>query len=281
MKDFRILYSDNGTLTDYTTNLDNYHGGTHSFSFVASEDAIYIGSRLPFNHIYLKLGSTVNAETSSMSISYWDSIDWRSAVEVIDETAVSGASLAQSGFVSWVPDKDYGWIREDTNYGGIEITGLTSVEIYDLYWLRINFSADLTADVTLSWAGQKFSDDDDLGTEYADLVRTSVLSAYESGKTDWEEQHIAAAKIIIQDIKKRGLIYDKQQILKWDEFTPAAVSQVAKIIYGGLGNDYLDARSLAVKDYAERIGNVLPTIDKDRNARENTYDRITQGRLYR
>ena len=278
----RVLYSDNSVLTDISVNMENYHVGTNAFTFVAAQDAFYIGSRLPFNHLFIKMdGSNVNSNSSAMTVSYWEGSSWIPAVEVIDETVTSGASLAKSGFVTWVTDRDYGWPREDTNYGGITVTGLTTVEIYNLYWLKLTFSADLSADTAFSWIGQKFSNDNELGSEYSDLVRAGLIDAYESGKTDWEEQHVRAADVIIKDLTHKGLIIEKEQILERLDFELASVSKTAEIIYGGLGDDYKEDKKLARDEYDDRLNKLLPRIDVNRNAREDVGEKTTQGRLYR
>ncbi len=274
--DRRFLYSDNGTISDYSVDLQNYFSGSQSFTFVADEDYFYIGARLPFNHLFFKV-DTANGNASVMRVAYWDSGSWRPAVEVIDETASSGVSLAQDGFVTWTPNKDYSFGREDTE----DITALSSVYIYNLYWVRIGFSADLSASTALSWCGQKFSDDNDLGSEYSDLTRSAVLTAFESGKTTWEEQHIRAAEVLVQDLIGKGLIIEKEQILERRDFRLAAVSKCAEIIYGGLGDDYKDDRNDARKEYDFRISQILPHTDKNRNAIEDVGEKTTQGSLYR
>lgn len=273
--DKRIFYSDNSVLSDWSVALNNYHTGTKTFTLVAIEDAIYIGARFPFNHLYFKL-NTANENASTMTISYWDSSTWREAVEVIDETE----GFTKSGFVKFVPNKTYGWVKEDTNYAGSTVTGLTSVEIYDLYWLKITFSADMSESV-ISWCGNKFSDDNDLGSEYSDLVRASMISAFEAGKTDWEEQHIRAAKIIINDLVSKGIIIEKEQILDREDFKLAAVSKCAEIIYLGLGEDYRERANSAREEYRTRLNSAMPRIDKDKNAIEDDYDKLIQGSLYR
>jgi hypothetical protein len=278
----RILYSDNSVLYDWSVNLDNYHSGTHSATFVALEDAIYIGSRLPFNHLYFKLdGSNVNSNASVMTVSYWDSGEFREAVDLIDETSVGGATLAQSGFVTWSSDKDYGWIREDTNYGGNSVTGLTTVEIYDLYWCKITVSANLTAGVSFSWVGQKFSNDNDLGAEYPSLVRSAFIAAYETGKTDWEEQHMVVAELVVDDLIDMGLILEGDQILKRDDLKSSSVSRVAQMIFTGMGDDYSKNRELAANEYKSRLNKVMPRVDLNLNARIDVNERTNKGRLVR
>lgn len=278
----RIIYSDNGTLSDLSVSMDDYNSGTSAFTLVAAQDAFYIGSILPFNHIYIKFsGNNVNANASVLTVSYWDSSEFREVVDLIDETSSGGATFAQSGYITWSTDKDHGWIREDTNYGGNQVDGLTSLEIYDMYWCKLTFSADLTANTTLSWMGQKFSNDNDLKGEHSDLVRSGFLTAFESGKTDWEEQHIIAAELISDDLIAKGIILEPEQLLCKEDLRRASVKKVAQIIYNSMGSDYTIQRDEAKAEYENRINKLLPKIDSNINGRLDVNERAGQGRLYR
>lgn len=278
----RVLFSDNGTISDYSPQMNDYHSGTMSFDIVAAEDAIFIGSLLPFNHLYLKFdGANVNSAASNLTVQYWDGNGFQNAVDIIDETKVGLATFAQSGFVTWSSNKNYSWVREDTNYGGNTIDGLTSVDIYDHFWLKLTFSGDLDAGVTFSWLGQKFSDDYDLGSEHKQLLRSGFITAFESGKTDWEEQHIKAAELISEDLINLGVIADKNQILRKDDFKTASVKKVAEIIFGSMGRDYYDDRDTAKDEYERRINKAIPLIDINVNGRFDHNERRGVGRLVR
>lgn len=277
----RILYSDNGVLTDYSSALNDYHSQDAVIpQFVATEDAIYIGNTVPFNHVFLKL-SVVNALSSLVSVKYWTNDGWISAAEIIDETKTSGKSLSRSGFITWTPTKDNAWISEDTNYKNATVDGLSSVVIYDLYWLKLTFSANLTANLTLDWVGQKFSDDDGLGVEFPELVRSAVMQAWESGRTSWEEQHVSAADIMAKDMIARGLILEKGQILDRFDLDKASVQKVAEIIYGGLGADYVDKKIASRKEYETRLNSAFPRVDLNMNGRLDANERTQSGKLYR
>lgn len=277
----RIFYSNNGILEDIGFLLNNYHAGSKTFaSFVASEDALYIGSRLPFNHFFLKVNS-VNTNDSNMKISYWDSSKWSEVAEVVDLTKTGLKTLSQSGFVTLVPSKHSNWIREDTNYSGNSVDDLTSIEVYDKYWLKITFSNDLSANTSIEWIGQKFSDDYDLGSEYSDLVRPEMIDAFESGKTDYEEQHVKAAEIIVQDLIDKKIICEKDQILDRNDFKLASVSKVAEIIYNSMGDDYSDNKDNARNEYRSRLKKTLPRVDTNKNAREDIREKFHSGSLYR
>jgi len=279
----RIIYSDNGTLSDFSTDLANYHAGTGTMSFVAAEDAIYIGTYIPINHLYCKVGGIVNSQASVIIVSPWNGSAFVSAAEVIDETSVAGASLAQSGFISWVTDKNELWGRDDTVVSGAEkVTGLGSITIYDRYWLKLTFSADLTASVVLSWVGHLFSDDNSFASEFPDLMRSSNMTSFESGKTDWEEQHVVAAKQLINDIIYQRKIDMVGQILDRRDYELAVNQKVAEIIYTAFGDDYIDQKTEARKEYSSRLNKLFPKVDLNKNARYDVQEQIkVRGKLMR
>jgi len=262
----RIIFSDNGVLDDWSTTLKVYTGSGKTFSYTVSQDYIYIGQRSPFNHIYIKMGSTVNAVTSTMSAQYWDGKEWVDVVELIDETSSGGKSLAQSGFITIVPNRDKAWDSEDTNYQGSQVTGLTSVVIYDLYWMRLKFNATLTASVVIKWMGHKFCTDDDLAAEYADLSRQKVRDVYSFGLANYEEQIIRASELLIDDLISKQIINEPGNILVRDRFKLPCVSKLAELIYKNLGDDYDDNRINARSDYKERMDKSIFKVDTNNNA---------------
>lgn len=264
----RILYSDNGTLSDFSVNLNRYSAGTSTFSFVAGEDAIYVGARSPFNHFFVKMGATVNAVNTSMSVSYWDGDAWVPSVEVIDETS----AFSQSGFVTFVPNKQKAWVAESTNDQGETVTGLSSVVIYDHYWVKITFAATLTASVVLAWIGQIFCEDPDMAAEFPDLDRQAVRNTFSVGKTDWEEQRARASEIVVQDLIKKQIIWNRGQVLEREQFKLACVYKLAEIIFGARGDDYVDQKKDARNEYKSRLDSSIFKVDKDENGRLDPHE---------
>lgn len=258
----RFIYGDNGSISEFTSKVVNYKVDEYTFSYVAGQDYIYIGSDLPFNHFYIKMGSVVNAITSVMSIQYWDGQDWEDVAEVVDETE----ALSKSGFVTFTPDKRKQWQMESTNDQGNTIADLSSVKIYDMYWILISFSTNLTANTGIKWIGNIFSDDYDLYSEFPIFNSSALKTAFESGKTDWQEQHIKAASVVIKDLKEKNIIQNAGNILKKEEFNLAAVSKTAQIIFGALGDDYTDDYISAKTEYGERIKNSKYSVDTNNNA---------------
>lgn len=279
----RIIFSDNGTLSDLTINLNNFHAGTETVAMVAAEDFLYIGRRFPFNHIFFKM-NTANTNASTLTIQIWDGEEWDEAIDIIDETISSGATFGQTGYVQWSVHRNTVPIAEDTtNVDDTEqITGLGNVKIYDLYWIRLKVSADLSAGTSFSWIRNKFSDDNHLGSEYPDLLTSDSLTAFESGKTDWEEQHLLAAEIIEDDLINKFWMEDVSQVLDRFKLTRASVQKVAEIAFSAFGEDADDDRQKAQKEYQNRISKNTIIVDRNRNARVDDMDvERTQGLLIR
>lgn len=261
----RVVYSDNGTLSDYSVELNNYHSGTGSISsLVADQDYLYFGSRQPFNSIFVKM-DTVNSNNSTISVDYWDGDQWRSTVDVLDETS----GLSQSGHITWFTDLDYSWTREHTNHGADSITGLTDVVIYSKYWVRLSFSNDLSADTSISFVGDLFCNDDDLESEFPDFALSSTKTAYESGKTSWEEQRVIASRILVNDLISKGIIKDSGQILNRSDYTAACVQKTAEIIFNSFGEEFNDPKQKARNEYRSRLTKRVHRVDLNKNANED------------
>jgi len=258
----RIIYSDAGTLSDISNELVKFRAGSYTVDSFATTNYLYIGQRAPFNHFFVKMGATVNSNPTQMVVHYWDGTVWVQAVDVRDLTS----GLSQDGIVEFYPNKNKGWVRETTNFDGDVVTGLEDIVIYDLFWARISFTDVLDNDVILKFIGQKFSDDDDLVTEYPDLIRSSVLTRFETGKTSWEEQHVRAAEIIEQDLIQKRVITDKGQILARESYALASIHKVAEIIYGAMGDDYADQKLAARNEYKDRMDKVIYNVDESEDA---------------
>jgi len=274
--DTRIIFSDDSTLEDITINANDYHSGSDDIAFVAADDKLFIGSYLPFNHLYIKMGSNVNANASVMTIKYWDGSNFREVAELIDETKSSGATLAQSGFITFIPHKKYDWREEDTVdvEDNEEVTDLGSVKIYERYWIQITVSADLTASTDLAWVGNLFNkNDNDIEGRYPELANSTTKTNFESGKTDWEEQRVEAAKEIIQELKRRNIIKGSGQILERDDFRLASIHKTAEIIYNAFGSARDEERGKAIKAFSIAIDGFIASIDNDRDGRSDSEER--------
>lgn len=276
----RFLYSSNGVISDFSRELFRYSVGTATIpAFVGAQDYLYVAARAPFNHFFFKL-DTPNTNPTALSLDVWDGTKWCPTYENVDETK----GFTQSGYLYFVPNKNTPWSRESTNFEGEQVSGLTTISIYDMYWLRISSSADFSADVVFSWCGQKFSDDFDLGAEFPDLTRQSMLDSFNngSGKTDWEEQHAKAAELMTSDLITQGIITFKEQILIKEEFITSSVQKVAQIIYTSFGDDYKDQAAQCLAEYRSRLSKSVYRVDRTGDGILNDgEDRARQGFLSR
>jgi hypothetical protein len=275
----RIYHDNNGILAELSTELENYHTGTATIDIVSADDAIFIGSELPFNSLYFDV-SSANDQTSTPTVSYWDGGAWVPMVDLIDETN----GLFVSGHMTWVTDKSKIWAKEDTVYhsGGEQITDLGDVTVYDLYWLKITYSADLNASTTLNWVGTKFCSDNDLEGEYSLFGRSGFITAYESGKTDWEKEIILASRLVVEELIDKGSIVSGDQLLERRKLRDATVSRTAQLIFTSMGDDYEDDRVKARNEFKSRMNKKNYKADLNANARLDESEKgMVNGILYR
>lgn len=264
----RVLFSDNGTLIDFSTSLNKYDATYKTFNYTTSQDALYISSKMPFNHTYFKL-LIPNLISATMTVSYWTSGGWENVVELSDETN----GFSQSGFITFTPNKNAQWTRSSTSGDGSTITGLESVVIYDQYWIKLTFNATLSSDTAINWLGNIFSNDDDLACEFPDFAKQSVKTSAKPGKIDWEEQHVKAASILAQDLIDKGIIYETGQVLNKEDYREASVMKCAEIIYRMLGDDFADQRREAREEYQHRLAKRLHAVDTNMDAIEQVHER--------
>lgn len=264
----RIFLSKSGVFTDLSVALKEYKT-LSSVINLTNADYLYIGQSFPFNHVYVKV-KVPNAVLATLTIEYFDGNNWHNVAEIIDEMNVGGKPFAQSGFIQWVPDKNFNWNYADTVRGNNyeeNIPGMGSVKVYEQFWVRFKVDATISATTEISWIGNLFSNDNDLFAEHPELNKTNFLTSIESGKTDYEEQHVIAAKAIIDDLSITDELLHNGQILDRDDFRLMSVSKTAQIIYNMLGADYNGYRDEALKEYSIRKNKKNKKIDLQLNAR--------------
>jgi hypothetical protein len=268
----RVIWNDGGTLKDLSTILNNYLSESKVVDY-ASGDYIYVGSDVPFNHRYIRLAE-VNDQAADVTVEIWDGNSWEPAVDVIDYTEVGGVPLAQSGILQWTTDKNKSWARE-TSTEDMTGSGLTGIKIYNMYWARISYSATLDSATELKYVGHKFSKDEDLASYYPDLNRSNVKTAFAAGKVDWDDQHIAAAEELFNDLRKQRELWAKGQIFQWEPFTVACAHKVAQIVYNSFGEEYEGRRDKAGDDYGAALeGSLSQGIDKDEDGHVDEEEQV-------
>jgi hypothetical protein len=250
------------SLTDLSVDLSEIHSNAPVIALTTA-GALYLGSDFPFNHRYIEV-STPNDQTARISVSTWSGTSWVPVAEVIDQTAVNGVCLAQSGILSWVPDRDASsWSRQAKS---ADMSDLSTTKIYDLYLVKITVNADLKNTTAIKYVGHKFSTDAHLGVEYPELVRSDIMTAFEAGKTDWLKQTISAAEYIIQELREKGVLISPDQVLDWTLFQKASIHKTAEIIYTPFGEDRAKDRAVAAARYAKSIDLKAYSVDQNANA---------------
>lgn len=256
--DQRVIFSDNSVLTDLSASLNDFRAGTSTILYTTAQDYIYIASRYPWCAKYIEIG-TANDVAATMTVEVYESPStWRSVVDKIDMTAVTaGTPLGQSGYVRFQTNRLYSWtpLQDSADI-------LTGTAIYDMYWLRISFSATLKATMSLKYIGHKFSSDDDLYERYPEFNQTALKTQFESGKSTWDDQHYIAVEQIVGDLKNRRVILNSDNLLDPWEFKEAAIHKVASIIYTGFGKSYVEAQKAADAKYSAVMDRRYPKIDR-------------------
>lgn len=277
LSDQRVIFSNDGSLSDISVNTGDFREGSSTIDYVTSEDYLFLASFLPFNHKHFDIG-TANDQSSAISVEIWDGSAWTGAVDVLDQTSSSGVSLSQDGIISWTSNVDDApWNRQQKS---ADVTGLTGTSIYNMYWVRLSWDGSFNANTTIEYIGHKFSKDSQLFDQYPELNDTNLLTSFESGKTDWEEQHYLAADYIIRDLKQDNAIVSADQLLDWQVFREASIHACAMLIFWGLSQ--FEKHEKAKSMYENYRKNGFLNIDLNRDARLNVKEKaIRQGFLSR
>jgi len=257
----RIFFKTGSTVTEITKPLNKYKGDDYVLS-MTNADAIYIATDFPLNHFYVKLGTTKNIIASDLKVENWNGNGWQEVVHLNDYTD----AFTQSGFIDFTPDRNSSWVISSSNIEGQTVTDLESITVYDQYWTKLTVNNSLTPSINLAWVGNLFSDDADLFSEFSLFNDSNFLTGFETGKTSWEEQHVKAGELIVQDLKKKRVIVGKEQILDRDVLLPASVCKVAEIIFNAFGKDYADQKTSANDEYNKRIDLPQYSVDLNNNA---------------
>lgn len=252
--DLKIIYD----TTEITDSIIDYYAGSQVIPYIAGK-YLYIGSMIPFNAVYVKM-KTANTNAATTSVDLWTGTKWASTLEVIDKTK----GLTASGEIKFVPNyKIEGWAKDDTE----NITGLTSFDVYDLYWARISFSANMSITTEIDFIGQFFiTNDSEIEGEFPIFGRSNIKTAFKSGKTDWEEQRYKATELVIEDMISKNIIDSGNQILDVSKLRYPTISMFAYLVFNSFGDDYRDRAESAMKEYQRRIKNGIFFIDKKSNA---------------
>lgn len=247
---------------DLSKEVNNYLEGAASFGYAAG-DFLYIGSEHPFSHLYFELSAANNLPTIP-SVAIWWNNAWEPAVDVIDETAVTGSSFQESGRIIFKTDRDKGW---NTEMDSADVSGISGTFIENFYWTRIAWSASMLTSTAINYIGQKFCEDADIFGQYPDLNSTSLMDQWQTGKTDWKEQCFKASEIIAKDLRAQNIIWSKFQIVDYSRLVDPCVHRTAAIIYRGLGQAWFDYEREAMANYNKLMKQGKFAIDLNRDGK--------------
>lgn len=239
---------------------------TQTVSLVlGTSDYVYVAQRYPFTNLFVHM-DTVNTNASVLSAQYWDGVEWRDAVDMMDGTSAAGATLGKSGGIQFSIDPLYSWQMVTDTALSPSPTELSTLKIYNSYWLRLKVSASLLAGTDSKEIGYSFTTSQRL--KDFDIEIDSYLSSFATGKTDWIDEIKVGSKLVVQDLKRMGLIMGPGQIIELDDvYVPTSLRTLA-LIYSNLGPSYKDKLEAIMKEY-----------DKALNIRRFTFDTNSDGKL--
>lgn len=269
----RVFHSISGSLTDISEAVNDFRAGTYVFPYLVG-DYLYIGSLLPFNHLFIELAQPnvidlmVPTPIPIPTIQIWWNTEWKNAVDVLDGTN----GLLQNGKIQFTTDIDEGWSSQRR---ASDISALADLNIYNMFWMRISWDQPMDTATEVAYIGQKFSDDSILFSYFPDLAQTDLMEAFATGKTDWNEQHYMGAEEIVKDLIKRSIIKARGQILDPYLFRDASAYKVAEIIYRGMGRPYFEQMQDAFKRYESAMNIKYYNVDENADARLDEVERAT------
>lgn len=239
---------------------------------ITDSEYLYVGQELPFNTLFFWI-TTANPVTASLSIEYWDGTTWRAAQDILDGTKTSsGVTFAKSGLIQWDLNDDYGWQQVyETDQTNSPAEFLNEVQAKNLYWIRIQPSATLT-DVLIKEITYTFTSGQELKSY--DVEIDTYLTSFATGKTDWNEQIIAASKHVVLDLKRMGVVYHRGQILRIDDVSIPATLWTLILIYLNLGPSYKDRRDELMTMYKEALNTRYKSIDENKDGKLDPRERM-------
>lgn len=269
----RVFLNGNAGIEEVNQGITRYKTDQLEITYLAN-DYIYLLSDAPFNHAYFSVNKP-NAVPCNISVQYYSQGGWVDAVHINDETA----QLSKSGAIEFTPNKEKSW-KISGNIS--EVEGLEAFTAYDLYAVRVSFDSDFTDPISFNYIGHCFSDDVDLYSEFPLFNDVDFLNAFRTGKTNWEEQAIKAADIIISDMISRSIINTSSQIINRATVRNASIQKTAELIFNSFGSDYTQQKIDTRKEYNHRMDMKIFKVDTNNNAIEQQVEKFsTSGWLSR
>lgn len=257
-EEMRVLYYNGSSLGDLS--LDNQDEASNITLATSVTKYIYVGQKSPFTSLFIYL-NTANAIASTLDVEYWDGTQWRNVADKLDGTATAGVPFAKSGVIKWYLDNDHGWnCVGDTSDNGAPAE-LSSIKIYNMYWMRISSADALTAGANAKQLAYTFTSTQELNNY--DVEISGFYESFATGKTDWIREIITASKLTLMEMKRRGVIMHQGQLIDMDDFTVPASFKALELIYSNLGPSYIERRKLMQEEFAKALNVQRPVIDSN------------------
>lgn len=204
-----VVYAENGSYTDHSSNACDYARDTFDVQLQASQDDyLYVGFYKPIGAVYCEI-ETANNVNNELVLEYYQGSSWVTVPTFRDETK----DFQRSGFIHWTKPDD--WKQ-------------TSVNGQTKYWVRINATAQ-NSNVTFRGINLVFCDDSTLKQEFADIVDPRVLP---QGQQSHILSHVAARNEIVRELRNRGYIKatdnGEENITQWDLLDIFEIQDAAK-----------------------------------------------------
>lgn len=273
--DNRVILKDNAAFTDISVVVSDPYAGEQALALVAAEDALYVGSDMPFNHRFFML-SEKNVIAGSVAVSIFNGTEFVACEDVQDFTKLDGAPFARSGIIRWELPADQGWGRVAK---ASDITELAGVNSKAAFWAKLTFSAAFA--FGLKYVGFRFARDADLNTYYKALLAPKMMQTVNGGlpMQDYDAYHVLAAEEIIRDLRKIEVVRSCNNVLVPERFTDAACHKLAEMAYSSVQNQ--DRLEFAQAKYREAMGKMVFDVDQNGNGRLDRFETVQSGRLSR
>lgn len=260
--DYIRIFKDTGSLSDVS--IENQDDSATIGVALTNAQYIYVAQKMPFTNLFFWVG-TANTNAATLSIEYWSGTDWIDAVDVLDSTKSSGVTLARSGILQWSNAKNQNWQRVAHTGDSGAPTELSTLEIFDSYWLRIKPSATLSETSALKEITYAFTNTQELSN--FDIEVSGYLASFETGKTDWNKEIITASKLVVTDFRRKGLIVHQGQIVDMTDVSFPCALRTLMLIYSNLGPSYKEKILEMQKEYDKAMNIARFTLDKDGDAK--------------
>ena len=270
----RILKSKGGVLSDLS--YDNQDESSLPLLDLAAADYLLIGMQYPFTNFFIDTtGGVANDQASNLILEYWNGNAWVAAVDVLDGTRVAGCSMAKSGAILFSIDKQKSGWGKVNNTRTSQMAELNTKDLYDLYWLKVRFSADLNALTSFQELGFAWTNGAKMRGIKAEVDR--YFNSFKTGKTNWIPEIMAACKMMMTDLKKADIALGPQQVIRLDDFWLPATYKTLWLIYNNLGPAYLETANGFAHQYHKTFAPQNLVIDENANG---TIDQVeAKGRV--